>query len=442
VIISPDVLRHYSHLPLSGVAKVLGISLTAIKKACRSVGVTRWPHCSPNGIEISDSNVISRTNSTSDEESNAEPALSQLKVAQDVASGMLNGRCNAPQGRPPLAVTSSSTFCFTSIQSEVTGSATPRARSSSLRCPEMPEMPRSGPGKHTRVTKRSNKRAANYLDALSPKSKAVGAQRLGKKGAGTAGYAAIGKNSGLDAGGQKGQQPNYGSNLKAVDERRHAGEGSADTISAEESRDAYIAHLEMKLQEATTMAACPPQPPKRMRKQESLTDWSSGNLRKMQDEVVDTGGQCGGIGGIPRYSMDLRHPGLSPQASSVDQDSFADERGLLGGGYRDIFPSQESGAAMGGVGVDAGASKLRQAASPFLNYRPGRAASPFQNYRPGSLVGGQAVAEPAGSTSGMEARHGWAQYLRDPASENMFGGPFLNLPSFGSPQQSPRPFYH
>jgi hypothetical protein len=428
VIISPDVLRHYSHLPLSGVAKVLGISLTAIKKACRSVGVTRWPHCSPDGTEISDSNMISRTNS-SDEESNAEPALSQLRVAQDVASGMLNSRSNVPPGRPPLAVTSSSTFCFTSIQSEVTGGATPRARSSALQCPDLPEMPRSGPGKHARVTKRSNKRVANYLDALSPRNNAVGAKRMGKKGTGAASHAAIDNNSGRDTGGQMGQQPNCG--FKAVDERHHAGEGSEDTISAEESRDAYIAHLEMKLQEATTMAACPQQPLKRMRKQESLTDLSSGNLRKMHDEVMDTGGQCGSIGGIPRYSMDFRHPGLSRQASSVDQDSFADERGILGGGYRDIFPSQESVAATGGVGVSAGASKLRQPASPF------------QNYRPGSINGGQAVPEPIGSTSGMEARHGWAQYLRDPASESMFGGVVsVNLPPFGSPQQSPRLFYH
>jgi RWP-RK domain len=36
------MLRQYTHLPLSGVAKVLGISLTALKKSCRSVGIHNW----------------------------------------------------------------------------------------------------------------------------------------------------------------------------------------------------------------------------------------------------------------------------------------------------------------------------------------------------------------------------------------------------------------
>ena len=50
VVISKDTLEQYKDTPLSKVAAKLGISTTAMKKACRKLGVTRWPYnstCAP-----------------------------------------------------------------------------------------------------------------------------------------------------------------------------------------------------------------------------------------------------------------------------------------------------------------------------------------------------------------------------------------------------------
>jgi hypothetical protein len=50
VVISKETLEQYKDIPLSKVAAKLGISTTAMKKACRKLGVTRWPYnstCAP-----------------------------------------------------------------------------------------------------------------------------------------------------------------------------------------------------------------------------------------------------------------------------------------------------------------------------------------------------------------------------------------------------------
>ena len=44
VVITMAILEKYKDIPLSKVATKLGISTTAMKKACRKLGVTRWPY--------------------------------------------------------------------------------------------------------------------------------------------------------------------------------------------------------------------------------------------------------------------------------------------------------------------------------------------------------------------------------------------------------------
>jgi hypothetical protein len=44
VSITIETLERYSSVPLSKAAILLGISSTAMKKACRKLGVTRWPY--------------------------------------------------------------------------------------------------------------------------------------------------------------------------------------------------------------------------------------------------------------------------------------------------------------------------------------------------------------------------------------------------------------
>mmetsp|Transcript_52490 Transcript_52490/g.162909 ORF Transcript_52490/g.162909 Transcript_52490/m.162909 type:complete len:278 (+) Transcript_52490:349-1182(+) len=43
VLITPELLEHYFDLPLHKAAKHLGVCATAIKKACRKLGIMRWP---------------------------------------------------------------------------------------------------------------------------------------------------------------------------------------------------------------------------------------------------------------------------------------------------------------------------------------------------------------------------------------------------------------
>ena len=44
VSITIETLQRYTDLPLSKAATQLGISSTAMKKACRKLGITRWPN--------------------------------------------------------------------------------------------------------------------------------------------------------------------------------------------------------------------------------------------------------------------------------------------------------------------------------------------------------------------------------------------------------------
>eukprot|EP00283_Hemiselmis_rufescens_P005810 CAMPEP_0173424634 /NCGR_PEP_ID=MMETSP1357-20121228/4512_1 /TAXON_ID=77926 /ORGANISM="Hemiselmis rufescens, Strain PCC563" /LENGTH=110 /DNA_ID=CAMNT_0014387897 /DNA_START=243 /DNA_END=571 /DNA_ORIENTATION=+ len=43
VIVTMDLLKELAHMPLATAADKLGVSPTAIKKACRKIGVHRWP---------------------------------------------------------------------------------------------------------------------------------------------------------------------------------------------------------------------------------------------------------------------------------------------------------------------------------------------------------------------------------------------------------------
>ena len=42
--ISYDLLKENFHLPISQVAKDLGVCATVLKKICRKNGIPRWPH--------------------------------------------------------------------------------------------------------------------------------------------------------------------------------------------------------------------------------------------------------------------------------------------------------------------------------------------------------------------------------------------------------------
>jgi len=43
VVITLEFLASFAHMPLGAAAKILGISATALKKACRKLGNNRWP---------------------------------------------------------------------------------------------------------------------------------------------------------------------------------------------------------------------------------------------------------------------------------------------------------------------------------------------------------------------------------------------------------------
>ena len=51
VSITIETLERYSSVPLSKAAILLGISSTAMKKACRKLGLTRWPYMTPSGVK-------------------------------------------------------------------------------------------------------------------------------------------------------------------------------------------------------------------------------------------------------------------------------------------------------------------------------------------------------------------------------------------------------
>ena len=44
VAITLDTLQHFSHRPLPAAAEALGVSHTALKAACRKLGIKRWPY--------------------------------------------------------------------------------------------------------------------------------------------------------------------------------------------------------------------------------------------------------------------------------------------------------------------------------------------------------------------------------------------------------------
>jgi len=59
VSITVETLKLYANVPLAKAAALLGISSTAMKKACRRLGVTRWPYTSDetNSAQIPNSNA-------------------------------------------------------------------------------------------------------------------------------------------------------------------------------------------------------------------------------------------------------------------------------------------------------------------------------------------------------------------------------------------------
>ena len=52
VSITIETLERYSSVPLSKAAILLGISSTAMKKACRKLGLTRWPYTTPSRVKL------------------------------------------------------------------------------------------------------------------------------------------------------------------------------------------------------------------------------------------------------------------------------------------------------------------------------------------------------------------------------------------------------
>lgn len=46
VVLNLELLKQYTSMPLYSAAALLGLSTTALKKACRRLGVRRWPHAS------------------------------------------------------------------------------------------------------------------------------------------------------------------------------------------------------------------------------------------------------------------------------------------------------------------------------------------------------------------------------------------------------------
>lgn len=64
VWLSVDVLNSLADRSLASAAKLLGISATALKKACRELGVERWPYCRKRTLD--------RGSASSDQESRAE----------------------------------------------------------------------------------------------------------------------------------------------------------------------------------------------------------------------------------------------------------------------------------------------------------------------------------------------------------------------------------
>ncbi len=43
VVVTRDVLESFAHIPQYRAAKLMGVSITALKSACRKLGVSRWP---------------------------------------------------------------------------------------------------------------------------------------------------------------------------------------------------------------------------------------------------------------------------------------------------------------------------------------------------------------------------------------------------------------
>jgi len=79
VWLSVDVLNSLSDRSLASAAKLLGISATALKKACRELGVERWPYCRKRQADAA--------GGSTDEESRADTARSYSPVPSVSSTG-------------------------------------------------------------------------------------------------------------------------------------------------------------------------------------------------------------------------------------------------------------------------------------------------------------------------------------------------------------------
>ena len=86
ILLDIENLRPHFHLPLGQAAKKIGVCKTALKKACRKIGIVGWPFRKLRAVERRIAACVSKRQS----ESKAMPATRILKTNEDVVEKLLD----------------------------------------------------------------------------------------------------------------------------------------------------------------------------------------------------------------------------------------------------------------------------------------------------------------------------------------------------------------